>query len=272
MSESACAKQVDSLKPSQPGWSFGTGSRAGQARLYISAEHSRKGATGEGPGPIYETPTLPPGARWGFGTSGLLERPKLRYPEPVNDLLVRVADPVNIRFTRPKTTVFGTAEREDRNLLSCAPGPTKYTPRTQVSSLITQSPRFTMTPRRPSKHAGAGVGPGTYKLTPFTDRQHESKQKNQPKFTFSQSKRVRIQAEKEASVSHNFSGSAVEMAFGKRSMQLKNSPRFGFGSSTRDHAAKMNIVRTSHDRAPVGTRVALPHPVLPPRAASIKYS
>lgn len=275
MSETVTAmnRQVDSLRPTNPGWGFGTGSRAAQAKVFVSKEHSKCAVSNEGPGPIYKVPQLSKGTAWPFGTSGLLDKPTQRYPEPVSDLMVNVIDSNVFRYPNVKSMVFGTAERDAQQNLSCAPGPTKYSPRAEINSTVKQSPRYSIQGRRTDKKKNEAVGPGAYKTTPFTERQFESKAKNRPRYTFSQAKR----SEYSSSTTRNEGRQITEGAFqsgAKPSVIMKNSPRFSFGSATRDAVGKIGNIRTAADRGPMSNwqKPVFAHPVLPVRMDAIRYS
>jgi len=267
-------------------------SRAQRNNNFISEEHARAGALcREGPGPVYDLPsTLGNGPKVAFSKGvqrvyGKDHHFNSKYNAPSVDCIEAEIDSQPFKYENPKTSLFGTESKgqlKNATILKShsaalvgriSPGPANYGPaggpdvgptRKQltfavrmgaktkaVGSLISQTP--------------AEVGPGLYPRKDVAIGQQSLSQRrtqacNQfgkaPKFGKSKDARGQPIIELDVATS----------AFGKQvDGRKKSEPGFGFGTSTRDNARRMQRCMTNADAGPKSNMptLHLSHPTLP---------
>eukprot|EP00908_Phaeocystis_cordata_P001930 Transcript_1207.p1 GENE.Transcript_1207~~Transcript_1207.p1 ORF type:complete len:308 (+),score=74.89 Transcript_1207:200-1123(+) len=224
--------QPVSARRSSPSYGFGSGTREGQAKLFVSNAHAA-GSSGFSPGPASI------GAR---------------------DSLGKQSD--GRRVSAP-TWVFGTGERfkyESRAATS-APGPGAYAFSgsfgQQTSSSIRSQPKFgfgsagrqhvekvfVSEEHNKSLFGTQSPGPASYGIKGSLGKQDTSRLgtgETQPSWVFGSTKRFQYDHVKRAANSPGPGQYGYSTGVGRQSLSTRqSSPNFGFGTSDRSHQAKV---------------------------------
>ena len=226
---------------SSPIYGFGSGTREGRDKVFISQEHAKlcvdKNAS---PGPA------------------------------VYKHRAAVGPQVDGAKASAPLWAFGTADRWLKPSKDGAPGPGAYAPSLglgkQVSSARASAPVYGMGSATRENVAKVYVteehnkalfginspGPAYVALTDAVGKQILSKNESQPGWVMGKSERFTYDHVKRAAGTPSPGSYDVTAAIGPQNSSTKPStPRFGFGTSTRDHAAKVYI-SSEHEKVTGG--------------------
>jgi len=238
--KSTFGPQDVSRRRSSPAFGFGSGTRKGQEKVFVSQEHSRLSNNPNSPGPQY-------------------------------DLKSSVDKQVDSSNKTAPQWAFGTAQRFNFNpTKGGVPGPGQYDAHpgvgTQVSSKNNSSPIFgfgSSTREHVAKvfiaeehnkalYGVASPGPMTYNLKGSVGKQVHSRTVDQPAWVFGSSQRFVYDHVKRAATSPGPGTYTATNSVGTQVASTKPStPRFGFGTSNWAHQEKVYL-STEHERASVG--------------------
>ena len=234
-------KQTTSRRKSAPSYGFGSGTRAGQEKVFVSHEHSK------------------------------LQVGSVVTPGPQYNLKSAVGEQVSSPAKSAPKWAFGTAQRFNFNSKpgNAPPGPGQYTNRsavgTQVSSAMTSSPIFgfgsstrehqakVFVSQEHAKLQGSSDAPGPeYNLISAVGKQVHSKTVEQPAWVMGKSERFGYDHVKRAAGAPGPGTYVQTPAVGPQVASTKPStPRFGFGTSNRDHQAKVYL-SPEHEKTTAG--------------------
>jgi hypothetical protein len=280
-------KQDSSQKPTAPAHSFGSCSREGHQKVFLSQKHEQSKAKMNSPGPVYSIhTTVGEGSKYGMGTAPQREHGRAKYPDTSVDLTGATVDSQKNKYHATKGVVFGTEQKQETKnsvLLrthpqavagQCSPGPTAYTPVDKDVTRYTE-PRFSLGEKTKilstSAQTPRNVGPGSYPPSTSMGEQPTSARKSMPSWSFGNAKRMPPLKKSDAVLDPNPELSA----FGQQVLSgKKSSAYYGFGTATREHKAKTFLVQTGLDKGPRGQwpTPRQHHPKLSTEKETIKYS
>jgi hypothetical protein len=287
---SACGRQADATKRSQPSWTLPKTSRDDVKKVFITKKHPQDLLGRDSPGAVYSPKRQRSLPSWGFGTAEA--RPPLapnRYPETSNDLCGRLPDSAKFKYgcrtavigTCPRDVITNAPDLEGFPKGACSPGPQRYNPdKAPPAFRLAHAPEADKIPpkysigiktkiRELESQTGPKVGPGSYPVPDGCGVQPVKK--SNP--VWSVCKHDRFQKK----VEHGDAGRLWD-GTGERKIQFArafSSPSsFSFGTSTRFHAQKVAPCLTKLDKGPAG---ALGHmrpeqPSIAPRREILKYT
>jgi len=232
--------QVRSTRHSAPSYGFGSGTRKGQEKVFVSQEHAQLSTTPCSPGPaVYN-------AKAAVGTQ--VDGSKASAPQ----------------------WCFGTSARFQGNSKEAPPGPGQYDATaglgTQASSKRASAPIygfgsstreqvekvFVTEEHNKSLYGVGSPGPATYTAKSGVGNQVNSKMGTQPGWVMGKAERFTYDHVKRAAGAPGPGAYAATPAVGVQVASTKiSTPRFGFGTSDRDKAAKVYI-SSEHEKVTGG--------------------
>jgi len=238
--KSTFGSQVSSKRHSAPSFGFGSGTRDGQEKVFVSQEHSKLVGNPHSPGPaVYSlTPAVgdqpdgrnPTAPKWVFGTNErFMGASKDGYPGPGSyDFQRSVGAQVSSKNTSQPIYGFGSSTREHLQ-----------------KTFITEE-------HNKALHGLNSPGPATYLLNGSVGNQNDSKKASEPTWVFGTGQRFVYDHVKRAAASPGPGAYAATNAVGTQVASTKpTTPRFGFGTSDRDHQAKV-FISSEHAKATGG--------------------
>jgi hypothetical protein len=274
-----------SQNPTPPSFTFGVASRDSQDKVFISKKHAQLKPSMDSPGPIYKMlTTTGDGPKHSFGTSPQRVEIRAQYPDSSVDLIEGSVDSQKIKFDQSKRFLFGSESKDcnknavilkhhpQANLGMLSPGPLAYYPKKETVERKTEAYTISMkTPILGSQpQTPRNVGPGKYENV-ANAMDHDSTKKRFKGFMFGKQKRF-PETESDKAVLHispplNSMGSQL-------SSRKATSPRYGFGSATRDAKAKTFLAQVPEDLGPASAlgKVHMFHPILPVEKEVIKWT
>jgi hypothetical protein len=274
-----------SQNPTPPAFTFGVASRESQERVFISKKHEKLKPSLESPGPIYKmVSTTGEGPKPSFGTSPQRVEIRAQYPDSSVDLIEGSVDSQKIKFDLPKRFLFGSESKDcnknavilkhhpQANLGMLSPGPLAYYPKKETVEKKSESYTISMkTPILGSQpQTPRNVGPGKYENV-ATAMDHDSTKKRFKGFMFGKQRRFpepeMDKAVLQVSPPLNSMGSQL-------SSRKATSPRYGFGTATREAKSKTFLAQVPEDLGPASAlgKVHMFHPVLPVEKDVIKWT
>jgi hypothetical protein len=221
------------------------------------------------------------GPKHSFGTSPQRVEIRAQYPDSSVDLIEGSLDTQATKFGHPKTFLFGTEARDcnknamilkhnpQANFGLISPGPVAYHPNFPATEKCPEA--YTMSTKTPilgsQPQTPRNVGPGKYTMEGIK----ESTRKTVPSWGFGKSKRF-PDTEQDKSI---LSVCPPLDALGKQvSSRAKSSPRYGFGTATRDKKAKTFLVQLPEDKGPAQAmgHMRMKHPELPLEKDLVKWN
>ncbi|KAF4712445.1 hypothetical protein FOZ63_030019 [Perkinsus olseni] len=272
-SVSAVGHQKESLKPTEPSYSFGLGTRDAREKLFISKDHEKLMPPRCSPGPVYRLESQSDDHSYTFGTAPQRPSPGKRYPDASIDLTNALVDSQAFKYPAVKGTVFGTDPKgqiKNATIMKnhapafygkASPGPTAYNPDSRHTSRIPRVPQITLGSKTKILASECQtppvVGPGTYPLPPSVGTQYLSQRRNLSTYSFTKARRV---AERNQRIPVPATGkgdlttrSVVSSIGPQHESRNSNAPTFGFGTATRDQKSKTFLVQTPGDTGPSGS-------------------
>jgi len=228
--KSTFGSQVSSRRHSAPSFGFGSGTRAGQDKVFVSQEHAKLVGNPCSPGPA------------------------------VYSLTGAVADqPDSTNVSMPKWA-FGTSDRFMGNSKEAVPGPGTYEAHpgvgSQVSSKNTSQPiygfgsstrehlakTFITEEHNKALHGVNSPGPATYMLQGAVGKQQLNQNNTEPAWVFGTGQRFVYDHVKRAAASPGPGSYTNTPAVGQQVASTKpTTPRYGFGTGNRDQQQKVFI-------------------------------
>jgi len=260
-------RQVTSRKKSAAAYGFGSGTRDQQAKIFVSQEHAALQGTSDSPGPAVYTQRASVGPQvsgakessplWTFGTEDRWaakdrESGMTKYAVAVPGAGTYDAG-VGVGKHQPESKMktlpaygFGSSSREDMSKVF-------------ISEEMDKVRQF-----------GRGSpGPASFMLNPAVGKQILSEKEAQPSWVLGTEKRFGKDATGWVPAPGHYGKEEehgrIAPGVGPQTLSTKTSqPRFGFGSSNREHAAKVYISR-DHEGATGGREAPGPghYPILP---------
>jgi len=228
--KSTFGSQVSSKRHSAPSFGFGSGTRAGQDKVFVSQEHAKLVGNPCSPGPAVYTLT-----------------------GSVSD------QPDSTNMSMPKWA-FGTSDRFMGMSKESVPGPGTYTSHpgvgTQVSSKNTSQPiygfgsstrehlakTFITEEHNKALHGVNSPGPATYMLQGAVGKQQLNQNNTEPAWVFGTGQRFVYDHVKRAAASPGPGAYLATQSVGPQVASTKpTTPRFGFGTGDRSHQEKVFI-------------------------------
>jgi len=272
---SGIGRQFDSKKDTMPAYSFGTcGREQASKKVYFGEKHEKAKAGLTSPGPIYSLPSsLSEGPVSTFGTGAARTTWKQKYPDSSIDLTGAVVDSQGVKYASPRGVCFGSESRThsknaevlrgnpENAMGSCSPGHHCLPFQVKDDAIVQSPPKYSFGPRRPrigekppARAALAPMstpkftGPASHQLPGAMGSQPTSARRTQPGYTFAGGKR---DSSTPRGPSTQLDHSPELSSLGRQVVsKQKTSPDFGFGTSTRDHAAKTYLVQLGADKGP----------------------
>ena len=259
--------QVNSTKRSPPAYGFGSGTREQQAKVFVSQEHAALQGTSASPGPAVYTQRASVGPQvsgalessplWTFGTEDRWAAEARQNGMSKYAVAVPGAGTYNLipcigeRQLESKTATmpafgFGSSSRDD------------------------QAKVFISEEMDKVRNYGRGSpGPASFMLNPSVGKQVLSEKAAQPSWVLGTAKRFPKDATAWVPAPGHYGKDEMQgrvaPGIGPQIISTSPSPpKFGFGSSNRDHAAKVYISR-DHEAATGGRDAPGPgqYPILP---------
>mmetsp|Transcript_60397 Transcript_60397/g.168767 ORF Transcript_60397/g.168767 Transcript_60397/m.168767 type:complete len:320 (-) Transcript_60397:48-1007(-) len=294
--------QADSLKKSMPRWSMSKASRDSEKKVFISSKQMQDFTGRDSPGFNYEPKRQNELPKWSFGTAAA--RPPARtnkYNEPLNDLLGNIPDSQVVKYKTVSATI-GSLPRDAASNApdfcgyvtgAISPGPQRYNVSAEFDARgrktrdvprcirhghapeIDQTPpQYTM--RKKTKvleaesQTGEKVGPGTYPPSVSCGTQADSNRKTMPSWGIN--RRTRFNERKTSDPGRLWDGMKDQKE--KNCRAFSRAPSYGFGTSGREHASRVQQCFTKLDKGPSAfmAKGSQSHPHLPARKEIIRYS
>jgi len=296
----SCGRQAEAMKASEPMWSLGKASRDAEKKVFISNKHPQDMLGKDSPGPVYIPKRQRHLPSWGFGTAAA--RPAVaaaKYPDTSNDLLGALPDSQVFKYTNRSASVGRSArnapvnspEFEGYPAGAISPGPQRYRPDkappahrfSWAPGADNIPPKYSIPKNNKKNLAGevsqtpSRVGPGCYPpelgetLQPSCGNQAKSTNPSLPQWSFSKTARFPTPHQ------HGDAGRLWDgMGDGKIAFNraFSSPPGYSFGTSTRQHAKKVQRVMCGADHGP-SYKMEKPrkdHPHLATRKEILKFT
>jgi len=277
--------QPSSQNPTPPSYTFGVASREAQEKVFISMKHEKLKPAMDSPGPIYSmVTTTGEGPKHSFGTSPQRVEIRAQYPDSSVDLIEGNVDSQKIKFDNPKKFLFGSESKDcnknavilkhhpQANLGMLSPGPLAYYPKKETVERKTEAYTISMkTPILGSQpQTPRNVGPGKYAAL-MAAMDYDSTKKRFKGFMFGKQKRF---PEPETDRTTLEISPPLNSMGNQLNSRKSTSPRYGFGSATREAKAKTFLAQVPEDLGPASAlgKVRMMHPILPVEKDVIKWT